>query len=144
ISLGRSHRLALSERNGLRLVGVCFLVLAASVAFDAVRALLQHERPHESTLGIAVAAISVVSMPFLAAAKRRISGKIESQAMRADARQTDFCAYLAAILLFGLLTYKLFGWWWADPVAALVMTPIMGWEGVQALRGHACGCASCS
>ncbi|HVT11324.1 MAG TPA: cation transporter [Fimbriimonadaceae bacterium] len=143
-SLGRSHRLALSERNGLRLIGICFLALAISVAFDAIQALVREERPHESLLGIIVAAVSLAVMPFLATAKRRISGEIDSHAMRADARQTDFCAYLAAILLLGLLAYKLFGWWWADPAAALVMTPIMAWEGIQAWRGHACGCASCS
>lgn len=142
-SMARNHRWAISERNGLRMVGACFVILAVSVGSDAVKALIQHEQPRESLLGIIVASISVVSMPFLAAAKRRISGDIDSHAMRADARQTDFCAYLAAILLLGLLAYKLFGWWWADPIAAIAMTPIMLWEGIQALRGHACGCVSC-
>lgn len=143
ISLSRRHRWGISERTGLRMVGVCFMLLAITVGADAIKALVQLEQPKESLLGIIVAAISVISMPFLAAAKRRISGDIESHAMRADARQTDFCAYLAAILLLGLLAYKLFGWWWADPVAAIAMTPIMLWEGIQAIRGHACGCVSC-
>jgi divalent metal cation (Fe/Co/Zn/Cd) transporter len=140
LSLGRSSRWSLSEHSGLRLVGVCFLLLAATVSYEASAALLRHEQPHESLLGIVVAAVSVVAMPFLASAKRRISGQIESRSMRADARQTDFCAYLAGILLVGLVLYKSFGWWWADPTAALVMTPIMLWEGIQAWRGYGCGC----
>src|SRR5205085_2402039 len=128
---GHGYRLAISERNGLRLIGLCFLALAASVSWDAVEALMRHEIPRESVLGITIAAISVVAMPLLAKAKRRMSLQIESASMRADARQTDFCAYLAAILLLGLITYKAFGWWWSDPVAALAMTPIIGWEGIQ-------------
>jgi divalent metal cation (Fe/Co/Zn/Cd) transporter len=142
-SIATSRRWTISERNGLRLVGVCFVLLAATVGFDSIQALIQHEKPRESLLGIIVAAVSVLSMPILAAAKRRISGEIDSHAMRADARQTDFCAYLAGILLVGLVFYRAFGWWWADPAAALIMTPIMLWEGVQALRGHSCGCVTC-
>ncbi len=144
VSIGRSSRFAISEANGLRLVGICFVLLAACIGFDSVQAIAHRERPHESLLGIVVAAVSVIAMPVLARAKRRMSGEIESQSMRADARQTDFCAYLAAILLVGLVAYKAFGWWWADPAAALVMTPIIFSEGVRALQGRSCGCVTCS
>ena len=77
-----------------------------------------------------------------AVAKRQVAAGIESQAMRADARQTDFCTYLSAILLGGLVLNAALGWWWADPVAALVMVPIIAREGIEALKGKACGCGS--
>jgi divalent metal cation (Fe/Co/Zn/Cd) transporter len=77
-------------------------------------------------------------MPLLARAKRRVAVELGSRAMHSDSRQADFCAYLSAILLAGLLLNTLFGWWWADPVAALVMVPIIAREGVQGLRGRAC------
>jgi divalent metal cation (Fe/Co/Zn/Cd) transporter len=77
-------------------------------------------------------------MPYLARAKRRVAAMIQSRALQADSRQTDICAYLSAILLAGLLLNALFGWWWADPVAALVMVPIIAREGIQALRGETC------
>jgi divalent metal cation (Fe/Co/Zn/Cd) transporter len=85
-----------------------------------------------------VAAVSVVVMPLLARAKRRIAAGIGSGAMRADSRQTDFCSYLSAILLGGLLMNAVAGWWWADPVAGLVMVPVIAKEGVDGLRAKAC------
>ncbi len=130
------------ERIALRLVGVSFLLLAAWVAFDAVKSLFTREPPAESLIGIVLAVVSLVVMPLLARAKRSVAAKINSEAMRADSRQTDICAYLSAILLGGLLLNALFGWWWADPIAALVMLPIITREGVGALRGQGCGCAS--
>ena len=78
-------------------------------------------------------------MPLLARAKRGIAKEIHSHALEADARQTDICTYLSAILLGGLLLNALLGWWWADPLAALVMIPIVVKEGIAALRGEACG-----
>jgi divalent metal cation (Fe/Co/Zn/Cd) transporter len=84
----------------------------------------------------------MVVMPVLARAKRRVASRIGSSALTADARQTELCTYLSAILLGGLLLNVLFGWWWADPVAALAMTPIMVKEGRTALRGETC-CAAC-
>lgn len=143
-SLGRSHRFTLSERAGLRLVGVCFLALAADIGKDSVQALLGHELPHESVLGICVAAISIFMMPLLARAKRIWAEEVGSAALRADARQTDFCAYLAGITLLGLTLNGSLHWWWADATAALAMTPLMAWEGIQALRGQACGCCKCA
>jgi divalent metal cation (Fe/Co/Zn/Cd) transporter len=127
-----------AEQTALKIVGVSFLALAAYVAFDAVKSLATREPPEASYVGIAIATLSLLVMPLLARAKRRVAAKINSRAMQADSRQTDICAYLSAILLGGLILNALFGWWWADPVAALVMVPIIGREGVEALRGETC------
>lgn len=126
------------EAVTLRIVGVCFMALAAYVAYDSGAALLRREPPKESLPGIILAIASLIAMPLLARAKRRVAQGINSGAMFADARQTDFCVYLSAILLGGLLLNALLGWWWADPLAALVMVPIIGKEGVEALRGKTC------
>lgn len=126
------------ERHALRLVGVSFLALAAYVSFDAIKSLLTRGLPDASYVGIGIAALSLVVMPWLARAKRRVAGKLNSAAMHADSRQTDLCTYLSAILLGGLILNALFGWWWADPVAALVMVPIIANEGIDALRGETC------
>lgn len=128
------------ERVSLRLVGVTFVLLALYVALDATKSLWHHERPEESLSGIIIAAASLVVMPVLARAKRRVAAGINSGAMQADSRQTDICAYLSAILLLGLLLNALLGWWWADPAAGLVMVPIIAKEGVEALRGKTCAC----
>jgi divalent metal cation (Fe/Co/Zn/Cd) transporter len=130
------------ERTTLRIVGACFIALAVYILDDAGKALIFHEAPERSIPGILIAALSVVVMPVLASAKRRVAIKISSAAMHADSRQTDFCMYLSAILLGGLLVNALFGWWWADPVAALVMVPIIAKEGLESLKGKACGCES--
>ena len=127
-----------AERIALKIVGASFLALAAYVAFDAVKSLLMREPPEASHVGIALAALSLVVMPVLARAKRSVAAKLNSRALQADSRQTDICAYLSAILLGGLTLNALFGWWWADPVAALSMTPIIVREGVGALRGETC------
>ena len=127
-----------AEQVALKVVGVSFLALAAYVAFDALKSLVTREPPEASYVGMAVATLSLIVMPLLARAKRRVAAKINSRAMQADSRQTDICAYLSAILLGGLILNALFGWWWADPAAALVMTPIIGKEGVAALRGETC------
>lgn len=129
-----------SEKLALRLVGASFLILAPYVCFDAVKSLAQREAPEASYLGIVIAALSLVVMPVLARAKRRVAGQINSRAMLADSKQTDICAYLSAILLGGLALNILFGWWWADPVAALAMLPIIVKEGIEGLRGESCGC----
>jgi divalent metal cation (Fe/Co/Zn/Cd) transporter len=126
------------EAVTLRVVGVCFLALAAYVGYDSITALLRREPPQESLPGIILAIASLIAMPLLARAKRRVARGINSGAMFADARQTDFCVYLSAILLCGLLLNALLGWWWADPVAALVMLPLIVREGVEALRGKTC------
>lgn len=126
------------EQTALRLVGMSFLLLAAYVATDALASLISGEKPESSPFGIAIAALSLLVMPLLARAKRRVATRLGSRALEADSRQTDLCAYLSAILLVGLALNTLLGWWWADPVAALFMTPIIINEGIQALRGKAC------
>jgi divalent metal cation (Fe/Co/Zn/Cd) transporter len=126
------------EKLALRLVGASFLVLAAYVGFDAIKSLVLREPPEASFLGIAIAALSLVVMPLLARAKRRVGASLNSRAMLADSRQTDICAYLSAILLGGLVLNAAFGWWWADPVAALVMLPIIVKEGIEGLRCETC------
>jgi divalent metal cation (Fe/Co/Zn/Cd) transporter len=122
----------------LKLIGLSFLLLAAYVGFDAVKSLIQREPPEASYIGIAIAALSLVAMPLLAREKRKVAAQIQSRALQADSRQTDICAYLSAILLGGLLLNALLDWWWADPLAALVMVPIIGKEGFEALRGEQC------
>lgn len=126
------------EARALKLVGVSFLLLAAYVAYDAVTSLVRREAPEESAIGIALAAVSVLVMPLLARAKRRTAAQLNSRALAADSRQTELCTYLSAILLVGLGLNALAGWWWADPLAALVMVPIIGNEGIEALRGEHC------
>jgi len=130
------------ENTSLRIVGITFIALAGYVAIDAVISLWNREHPDSSYIGIGLATLSLVIMPLLARAKRRVASQIQSRALQADSRQTDICAYLSAILLGGLLLNALFGMWWADPVAALVMVPIIAKEGIEALKGEACsgGC----
>lgn len=126
------------ERVTLRIVGICFLALAAYVAFDSLKALVRHEPPERSIPGIVITALSLLVMPALARGKRRVGRAIASNALVADARQTDLCVYLSAITIGGLLLNALLGWWWADPAAALVMVPIIAREGIEGLRGEQC------
>jgi divalent metal cation (Fe/Co/Zn/Cd) transporter len=98
--------------------------------------LIFREAPDASYVGIALAALSLIVMPVLARAKRHVGRNLNSRAMEADSRQTDICAYLSAILLGGLALNALLGWWWADPVAAVAMVPIIAKEGIEALRGE--------
>jgi len=125
-----------SERLALRIIGICFLLLAGYVLVDGALTLIAREAPRQSPLGLVIAAASLVVMPLLARAKRRVAAQLASTALTAEARQTEICTYLSAILLGGLGLNALFGWWWADPVAALVMVPLIGREGLEALRGR--------
>ena len=129
-----------AERIALKVVGASFLALTAYVAFDSIKTLWLREAPERSLAGIILAGVALVVMPLLARAKRRVATSIGSRALHADSRQTDLCAYLSAILLGGLLLNALLGWWWADPVAGLAMTPIIANEGREALKGESCGC----
>lgn len=126
------------EAISIRLVGICFLMLALYVSYDAITSLIKREPPDQSLPGIVLAIASLIIMPLLARAKRRVATAIRSGALAADAKQTELCTYLSAILLGGLLLNALLGWWWADPVAALVMVPIILKEGIEALRGKSC------
>jgi divalent metal cation (Fe/Co/Zn/Cd) transporter len=137
-----ARRRVFVERRALRVIGLCFLALATYVAVDATRSLTGRDAPAESLLGVAIAAASLVVMPLLARAKRDVANALASRAIRAEARQTDICMYLSAILLGGLGLNALFGWWWADPIAALGMVPLILWEGRAALLGRA-SCDDC-
>ena len=103
-----------TEQLTLRIVGSCFLLLSAYIGCDSLRSLFMKQAPQRSLPGIVIAAASLIVMPLLSRAKRKVSAGLGSAAMAADARQTDFCAYLAAILLGGLLLNAFFGLWWAD------------------------------
>jgi divalent metal cation (Fe/Co/Zn/Cd) transporter len=130
------------ERTTMRIVGWCFLALALYILYESGSTLIRNAAPERSIPGIIIAAVSVVVMPILAKAKRRVAVGIESKAMHADSRQTDFCTYLSAILLGGLLLNAVLGWWWADPLAGFAMVPIIAKEGVAGLRGMPC-CDDC-
>ena len=128
------------ERRSLKIVGWCFVLLAAYIAYEAAETLWRHKAPERSLVGIVLAIVSLAAMPLLSRAKRKVAAALDSTAMKADARQTDFCFYLSVILLAGLLLNALLGWWWADPVAALVMAPIIANEGREVLSGEHCEC----
>jgi divalent metal cation (Fe/Co/Zn/Cd) transporter len=127
-----------AEQTALKLVGASLLLLAAYVTFNAIKTLVTREQPQRSILGIVLSVLSLIVMPLLARAKRRTAAELNSAALHADSRQTSICAYLSAILLGGLLLNAALGWWWADPVAALAMVPIIVQEGREALKGETC------
>ena len=130
-----------AERLSLRIVGVCFLALALYICYDSIALLVRQRAPERSIPGIVLALASLIVMPLLAHAKRKVARDMDSAAMKADATQTEFCTWLSAILLGGLMLNALFGWWWADPAAGLVMVPIIAREGLEGLRGDRC-CAA--
>ena len=125
------------ERTSLRIIGACFVGLAAYVTVDAGKALWFREQPERTLVGVVILALSVLVMPALALAKREVAEKMQSRAMRAEAKQTSLCAYLSVIALTGVAMNAGFGWWWADPVAALGMVPIIVSEGIAGLRAEA-------
>ena len=127
-----------NEKRALKIVGVCFLGLAAYIAYESVLDLWSRRAPEHSIPGIVLACVSLVVMPLLSKAKRRVGHALGSAAMHADAKQTEFCTYLSAILLAGLLLNALWGLWWSDPAAALLMVPIIAKEGIVGLQGKAC------
>jgi hypothetical protein len=126
------------ERVTHRAIGASFLVLAVYVAVDSVTTLWAREAPEASTVGIVILVLSVLVMPILARAKRRVARALQSRALEADAAQTSLCAYLSVIALAGVGLNAAFGWWWADPAAALVMVPIIGKEGPTPRSGRDC------
>jgi divalent metal cation (Fe/Co/Zn/Cd) transporter len=119
-----------------RVVGASFLLLAAYVLIDAGRSLLLRQPPESSEVGIILLALSVVVMPLLARAKRKVAVGLRSGTLAADAAQTSLCAYLSVIALAGVGLNALFGWWWADPIAAIAMLPIILKEGVDGIRAR--------
>ena len=131
-----------NEKRALKIVGICFIGLAAYIAYESALDLWSRRAPEHSIPGIILACVSLIVMPLLSRAKRKVGHALGSAAMHADAKQTEFCTYLSAILLVGLLLNALFGLWWADPLAGLIMVPIIAKEGTDGLQGRACadGC----
>ncbi len=127
-----------NERLSLRIVGICFIGLALYIAYEALSDLIRRQAPEHSIPGIVLACVSLVVMPVLSRAKKRVGRELGSAAMNADAKQTDFCVYLYLILLVGLVLNAVAGWSWADPVAALVMVPIVAKEGLDGVKGEVC------
>lgn len=126
------------EKRALRIVGLCFIALSIYIACEAVADLAARRAPEHSIPGIILAAVSLVIMPLLSRAKQRVGAALNSTAMRADAKQTDFCAYLSGILLIGLVLNATAGLWWADPIAAILMVPLILREGIEGLRAKPC------
>lgn len=134
-----SHRVPESrERLALRLMAFAFFALAAWVTVESLRALVGGHEPDHSTVGIVLAALSLVVMPVLSWVQRRTGRALGSNAVFADGTQTLLCTYLSAVLLVGLLLNSLLGWSWADPLAGLVIAGVAVREGVQAWRGEGC------
>ncbi len=129
------------ERQALRLIAISFFALAAYVSFESVRALLGGAEADPSRVGIGVAAVSLMVMPFLSWAQRRTGRRLGSATVVADSTQTLLCTYLSAVLLVGLALNAAFGWWWADAAVGLVVAGLALREGRAAWRGEACTCA---
>jgi divalent metal cation (Fe/Co/Zn/Cd) transporter len=130
------------ERQALRLIGGSFFALAAYITYESARALLVSAEPDASPVGIALAATSLVIMPWLSMAQRRTGRSLHSGSVIADSKQTLLCTYLSAVLLLGLVLNAALGWSWADPLAGLVIAAVAVKEGREAWRGDACGCGS--
>jgi divalent metal cation (Fe/Co/Zn/Cd) transporter len=141
---GDEHRRAANEKRALRFVGFCFLLLAAYVVYESAADLWLGRAPEHSIPGIILACVSLVVMPLLSRAKRKVGHALGSAAMHADAKQTEFCTYLSAILLLGLLLNMFFNLWWADPIAALIMVPIIAKEGIEGVQGKGCNDRACA
>ncbi|WP_208636089.1 cation transporter [Amycolatopsis thailandensis] len=126
------------ERTALKVIAVSFFALAAYVTVESVRTLFGADPAGHSTVGIALAAISLLVMPFLSHAQRRAGRELGSASAVADSKQTLLCTYLSGVLLVGLLLNSLFGWYWADPLVALVIAAVAIKEGREAWRGEHC------
>lgn len=122
-----------AEKRALYLVAATFFLLSAYIAYEAVVALLAHEGPDSSTVGLVLAVISLLIMPALAYLKQGTGREMGSEALKADAAETWVCSYLSLALLAGVGLYAAFGWWWADPVGALAMLPVILWQGWETL-----------
>jgi divalent metal cation (Fe/Co/Zn/Cd) transporter len=131
-----------AERQAARVAGALLLALAAYVAITSVASLLGYSEAKPTLLGIAILVVAAAVMPWLAKEKRRLSRATGTAALRADAAQSALCAYLSLIALVGLATNAIWRVKWADPIAALVVLPLIVWEGREAMRGKTCGCSS--
>jgi len=128
------------EKRAARLAGALLFALAAYVAITSIASLLGYSEPKPTILGVAILLAAALVMPWLAKEKRRLSGATGSAALRADAAQSALCAYLSLIALVGLAIDAIWHLKWADPVAALVVLPLIIREGLEAIRGKTCGC----
>jgi divalent metal cation (Fe/Co/Zn/Cd) transporter len=122
------------EHQALRVIGLTFFLLAGYIILDAGYTVINTSKPEQSIPGLAVAAAALLVMPTLALLKRGTGRQLDSEALLADAAESAFCAYLSAIVLIGVLLNAAFGWWWADPVAALLIVPLVIKEGREALE----------
>ncbi len=137
--LRRSEEDSAWEQRTAQFVGLTFILLAFYVGYEAVRDLIATEEPDVSYLGIGIATASLVIMPAMSVAKHRLAHRINSRALEAESRETLVCSYLSAALLLGLGANALLGWWWADPVAALIIVAVLAREGWEAFtRGELC------
>ncbi|HJR35652.1 MAG TPA: cation transporter [Gemmatimonadales bacterium] len=127
-------RRIVAERRTRRIIGICFLALAVWVGFDASESLLRREAPEPSPVGVGILVLSALVMPWLARQKRSVAQALSSHALKAEAKQTSLCAWLSVIAMAGVGANAVAGWWWADPVAALAMTPIIFQEGIEGVR----------
>ncbi len=123
-----------AERRALYLVAATFFLLAAYIAYEAVGALIDGEGPDSSTVGLILSVVSLAVMPLLAVGKQRTGREMGSRALQADAVETWVCSYLSLALLAGVGLYAAFGWEWADPVGALLMLPVIVWQGWETLE----------
>ena len=123
-----------AERRALYVISVTFFLLAAYIVVEGVGALVSNEEPGTSTAGLVLSIVSVVVMPTLAFAKQKTGRALGSRALEADAIETWVCAYLSLALLAGVGFHLAFGWWWADPVGALAMLPVILWQGWETLE----------
>jgi divalent metal cation (Fe/Co/Zn/Cd) transporter len=127
-----------NEKLALQVVGLCFVLLAVYIVCTSASKLLLRKAPERSLAGIVVASASLIAMPLLARAKKKVACQLNSSAVRADAKQSEFCAWLSGIVLAGLVLNATVGLWWADATAGLIMVPLIVREGVEALRGTKC------
>ena len=134
---GSSHT---AERRAQQLIAASYALLVLYIAVEATRDLLGSHHPATSWIGIGLAAFTAPTMPLLARAKRNVGRRLNSSATVSEASQNMICAYLSIALLLGLLANALFGWWWADPIAALAIAAIAAKEGVDSWRGDSCDC----
>lgn len=132
-----------AERRAQQLIAASFLVIAAYVGVEAVHGLVASHRPDVSVVGIVLSAFTVVTMPLLARAKTANARRLHSSATASEARQTTICGYLSGALLVGLVANAAAGWWWADPIAALVIAAACVYEARGAWRGEACCTGGC-
>jgi cation diffusion facilitator family transporter len=122
-----------AEKRALYLVAATFFLLAAYITYEAVGALLSGEGPEDSAVGLVLSVVSLLVMPALAYGKQRTGREMGSEALKADAVETWVCSYLSLALLVGVGLNAAFGWWWADPVGALAMLPVILWQGFETL-----------